>query len=176
LHFATLGIFAYILDGAAWILYFESIVAGPITIVGTLSAAYPALTVLFARFFLNETLLPLQYFGVAAVIIGCLLLSYSPETEHGKKILKRWVPLAAIALVVWGISGGTLFGGGGGGDVFNKEVDTLYWNDKLKTGTDGRLTVPVPVGNTETTWKIVTYVSTDDTKVGQADYDMLVVK
>ena len=48
------GILAYIMDGAGWILYFQSIVAGPITIVGTLSAAYPALVVLFARIFLSD--------------------------------------------------------------------------------------------------------------------------
>ena len=52
-HFLLVGAFAYMLDGAGWILYFESIVAGPITIVGTLSAAYPALTVIFAKFFLH---------------------------------------------------------------------------------------------------------------------------
>ncbi|MEK7287840.1 MAG: hypothetical protein AAB091_04715, partial [Elusimicrobiota bacterium] len=46
-EFMLLGMLAYILDGAGWIMYFESIVAGPITIVGTLSAAYSAPTVLF---------------------------------------------------------------------------------------------------------------------------------
>src|ERR1700733_11169584 len=51
--FLELGVLAYVIDGTGWILYFESIIAGPITIVGTLSAAYPALTVLFARIFLG---------------------------------------------------------------------------------------------------------------------------
>jgi len=50
--FLMSGVFAYILDGLGWVLYFESILLGPITMVGTLSAAYPALTVLLAsRFF-----------------------------------------------------------------------------------------------------------------------------
>lgn len=102
--FAMLGILAYVLDGAAWILYFESIVAGPITIVGTLSAAYPALTVLFARFFLSEALSALQYFGVAIVILGCIGLSYSPPDPSSKIIGRRWIPLAASALVLWGIA------------------------------------------------------------------------
>ena len=38
--FLELGVLAYIIDGTGWILYFESIIAGPITIVGTLSAAF----------------------------------------------------------------------------------------------------------------------------------------
>jgi drug/metabolite transporter (DMT)-like permease len=66
--FLELGVLAYVIDGTGWILYFESIIAGPITIVGTLSAAYPALTVLFARIFLGEQLgamrIPLAFFAL----------------------------------------------------------------------------------------------------------------
>lgn len=100
--FLYYGIFAYILDGTGWILYFLSIVHGPITIVGTLSAAYPALTVLFARVFLGEALVPLQYFGVALVIGGCLGLSYSPPDPNAKITNRRWVLYAGSALVLWG--------------------------------------------------------------------------
>lgn len=100
--FLTAGVLAYVLDGAGWILYFQSIVAGPITIVGTLSAAYPALTVVFARIFLDETLQPLQYAGVALVIAGCLGLSYAPPDPDAKITGKRWIPLAAAALALWG--------------------------------------------------------------------------
>jgi len=60
-HVLAIGVLAYLLDGVGWIMYFLSIISGPITIVGTLSAAYPALTVLFAHWFLGETLSPLQY-------------------------------------------------------------------------------------------------------------------
>jgi uncharacterized membrane protein len=59
-HLFAIGVLAYLLDGAGWIMYFESIIAGPITIVGTLSAAYPALTIVFARWFFGETRSPLQ--------------------------------------------------------------------------------------------------------------------
>jgi len=100
--FLMAGIFAYTLDGAGWILYFKSILRGPITIVGTLSAAYPAITVVLARVFLGEVLVPLQYLGVALVIGGCIGLSYSPENSNLKSIDKSWIPLAASALVLWG--------------------------------------------------------------------------
>lgn len=100
--FLIAGVLAYILDGTGWILYFQSIVAGPITIVGTLSAAYPAFTVLFARIFLGETLMAMQYAGVVLVILGCLGLSYSPAEEGGKPVNRGWIPLAATALVLWG--------------------------------------------------------------------------
>ena len=102
--FMLIGIFAYILDGAGWILYFQSIIHGPITIVGTLSAAYPALTVIWAGIFLNENLLKGQYLGVLIVILCCLGLSYSPSNpndENVKPTNKKWIPLAFFALLLW---------------------------------------------------------------------------
>jgi drug/metabolite transporter (DMT)-like permease len=102
--FLELGILAYIIDGTGWILYFESIIAGPITIVGTLSAAYPALTVVFARIFLGEQLGGLQYAAVTLVIGGCLGLSYSPPDAEAKILSRRWIPLAFLALVCWATS------------------------------------------------------------------------
>jgi bacterial/archaeal transporter family protein len=102
--FLELGVLAYIIDGTGWILYFESIIAGPITIVGTLSAAYPALTVLFARIFLGEQLHALQYAAVMLVIGGCLGLSYSPPDSDIKILSRRWIPLAFLALTCWATS------------------------------------------------------------------------
>ncbi|MBM3274139.1 MAG: EamA family transporter [Candidatus Sericytochromatia bacterium] len=103
--FLGIGIFAFMLDGLGWILYFQSIVYGPITIVGTLSAAYPALTAVFAGVFLGEQLIPLHYGAVAVVIAGCIGLSYDPSgsavSATSQKISRRWIPLAAAALVLW---------------------------------------------------------------------------
>ncbi len=103
-EFLLLGVLSYLLDGAAWILYFESIIAGPVTIVGTLSAAYPALTVVFARVFLGEDLSFLQYGAVSVVIAGCLGLSYSPPEASLKLVNRRWIPLSFAALVLWAAS------------------------------------------------------------------------
>jgi drug/metabolite transporter (DMT)-like permease len=102
--FLTFGVLAYLFDGAAWILYFQSIVLGPVAIVGTLSAAYPALTVVFARVFLHEELAPLQYLGVTLVIGGCLGLSYTPSGGDQQITSRRWIPLSLLALVCWGAS------------------------------------------------------------------------
>ena len=100
-RFLALGVLAYLLDGSAWILYFESIIAGPITIVGTLSAAYPALTVLFARAFLHEQLSLTQYGAVVLVIGGCLGLSYAPPDSRTTFTSRRWIPLSFAALLLW---------------------------------------------------------------------------
>jgi len=95
---------AYLLDGLGWLLYFQAIVYGPIGIVGTLSAAYPALTILFARLFLHEQLTLVQYAGVTLVIGGCIGLSYAPPDPGSRPTGTRWIPLSFIALVLWGCS------------------------------------------------------------------------
>lgn len=103
-QFAFWGLLAYVLDGIAWIFYYQSLTYGPISIVGTLSAAYPALTVIFARTFLGEDLTVAQGLGVAAVLSGCLALAWSPSGSS-MAADSRWKVLAATALVIWGISG-----------------------------------------------------------------------
>ncbi len=105
LSFLAFGVFAYLFDGAAWILYYQSIVEGPVAIVGTLSAAYPALTVVFARIFLHEELSGAQYIAVALVIVSCIGLAWAPSGPGAATQSKRWIPLSLIALVFWGIQG-----------------------------------------------------------------------
>jgi drug/metabolite transporter (DMT)-like permease len=98
----AIGVLAYLLDGAGWIMYFQSIIAGPITIVGTLSAAYPAITIVFAHWFLGETLSPLQYGAVALVIGGCIGLAYQPAHAATRLTGRAWIAYAFLALVLWG--------------------------------------------------------------------------
>lgn len=98
----AIGVLAYLLDGIAWIMYFQSIIAGPITIVGTLSAAYPAVTVVFAHWFLGERLSLLQYGAVTLVIGGCIGLAYQPADAANKVTGRGWIALAMSALVLWG--------------------------------------------------------------------------
>jgi len=102
--FLVYGVLAYLFDGAAWILYFQSVVLGPVAIVGTLSAAYPALTIVFARLFLGEQLTPWQYAAVTLVIAGCLGLSYSPSHGEQQVTSRRWIPFSLLALLCWATS------------------------------------------------------------------------
>ncbi len=103
-QFAFWGMLAYVLDGLAWIFYYQSLTYGPISIVGTLSAAYPAITVLLARAFLGEELTVPQGLGVGVVLLGCLALAWSPADGRGSSN-GRWKLLAGAALVIWGVSG-----------------------------------------------------------------------
>jgi drug/metabolite transporter (DMT)-like permease len=102
-EFAFWGLLAYVLEGSGWIFYYHSLKYGPISIVGTLSAAYPALTVIFARSFLGEELTVMQGLGVAGVLLGCLALAYSPPGAR-TDTQGRWMIFAGTALVLWGMS------------------------------------------------------------------------
>ena len=97
------GILAYVIEGAAWVCYYESVARGPVSIVGTMSAAYAAPNVLFAYLFLGERLLGHQYVGVVFVIVGCVVLGYAPAEEGEEKKGKAWIPLALTALGLWGV-------------------------------------------------------------------------
>jgi len=103
-HFLGFGVLSYLFDGVAWILYFQSVVLGPVAIVGTLSAAYPALTIVFARIFLGEALTALQYVAVTLVIGGGIGLSYAPAGGDTQVTSRRWIPLSLMALVCWASS------------------------------------------------------------------------
>jgi drug/metabolite transporter (DMT)-like permease len=70
--------------------------------VGTLSAAYPAVTIVFAHWFLGETLTPLQYGAVTLVIGGCIGLAYQPADAANKVTGRAWIALAFLALLLWG--------------------------------------------------------------------------
>jgi drug/metabolite transporter (DMT)-like permease len=103
LPFALTALGAYVLDGIGWALYFEAIVSGPIGIIGTLSAAYPMLVVVFARIFLGEQLLPSQNVGVLLTLLGGLGLSYAPPDKDARFTGKAWLVLSLLVVLVWGI-------------------------------------------------------------------------
>ncbi|UCF81609.1 MAG: DMT family transporter [Acidobacteriota bacterium] len=109
-------ILAATLENAAWILSFEALVSGPISIIAPVCAAYPAVTAVLifldARFthLLDETLSPHQYLGVALVVIGCMGIAYEPSTPTEKPArrflgIPIWFIECVLAAILWGIGG-----------------------------------------------------------------------
>ena len=81
-----------------------------------------------------------------------------------------------------------LAGGGGGGDggpstqvvriegeddVRSDFKDTAYWEARLMTDAGGRASVEVPLPDNVTTWRMHSKAATTDTRVGQADADIV---
>jgi len=72
-------------------------------------------------------------------------------------------------------------GGGGGGDfsipiVREEFPDTAYWEARLVTDADGRAQVTVPLPDSLTTWQVEVRGLSADTRVGQAQFEVVTTK
>ncbi|UCE91475.1 MAG: DMT family transporter [Methanobacteriota archaeon] len=106
-HHITLyeGIFASascIVGVSGYLCYFESIMEGQVAIAGTISAAYPALTVIGAVLLLSEALGPLQAIGVAVIIVCVVAISYEPDRTAANALNRRSLLFASAAFFAWG--------------------------------------------------------------------------
>lgn len=86
-----------------FLCFFESLMDGQVAIAGTISAAYPALTVVGALVFLAETLTAAQGLGVAIIIAGVVALSYEPNPGSANATPKRSLIFAFLAFGLWGL-------------------------------------------------------------------------
>ena len=87
----------------AYLCFFEAVVEGQVAIVGTISAAYPSLTVIGALAFLSESLSPMQLVGIAAIIFGIVALSYERNPHSPHSIPRRSLFFALLAFMLWGL-------------------------------------------------------------------------
>ncbi|MEW5748002.1 MAG: EamA family transporter [Candidatus Thermoplasmatota archaeon] len=85
-----------------YLCYFESILEGQVAIVGTISAAYPALVVVGAMLMLSEGLSAAQAIGVVAIIGGVMALSYEPDPGAAHSLSRRSLTFAFLAFFAWG--------------------------------------------------------------------------
>lgn len=67
---AVVGVF----DVMANVAFGIATTSGMLSLVGVLGSLYPVATVLLARFILKEKLLPIQYVGVAAALLGVVAI------------------------------------------------------------------------------------------------------
>jgi len=86
-----------------FLCFFESMMEGQVAIAGTISAAYPALTVVGALVLLSETLSSMQAFGVVAIIVGVVALSYEPNPGSLTATPRRSIIFALLAFGLWGL-------------------------------------------------------------------------
>jgi transporter family protein len=100
-EYGALGLVSAFVGMIAYICFYESMVDGQVAVLGTISAAYPALTVIGALVFLSETLTTSQALGLVGVMLGILALSYEqPNQQHA--LPKRSLFFALLAFLLWG--------------------------------------------------------------------------
>ncbi len=88
---------------AGYVLYFEALLRGNVSVVATITAGSPIITILGAIAFLNEPPTLAQAVGMALLIAVILILSYEPIGKDWKVPVA--VTLSIAILVLWGIWG-----------------------------------------------------------------------
>lgn len=83
---------------------YEGIRVGNASLVGTIGAAFAALTVVLSVIFLNDKLSPFQTFSIVIIFIGLILSSLELRSLNLKSIFAdKGVPYGLVAMVLWGI-------------------------------------------------------------------------
>jgi drug/metabolite transporter (DMT)-like permease len=103
LTYFVLAIASAIFGVAAYVCFFESVMEGQVAIVGTISAAYPCLTVIGALAFMSESPTGTQLIGVAAIILGIVALTYEPNSNSRSAVPTRSLVFALLAFALWGL-------------------------------------------------------------------------
>ncbi len=101
---ALLGTTAGIAGMLGYFIYYEAISRGTVSRIGTITAAYPAVTVIMALAILAEALTPLQAIGVVLVLASVILLSHAERREVGEAKALVTV-LVLLAFLFWGVWG-----------------------------------------------------------------------
>ncbi len=86
-----------------YILYFEALLRGNVSVVATITAGSPIITILGAVAFLGEVPTLQEAVGMALLVAVILILSYEPVGRDWK--VPAVVTLSVIILVLWGIWG-----------------------------------------------------------------------
>jgi drug/metabolite transporter (DMT)-like permease len=93
---------ATFLSSIGYIFFYEAVERQKISIVGTVTAAYPFITVILAVPLLNEPLTLLQISAVAMIVASVSVLSYAPGTQNLQN--RSWLLFAILCFTMWGIS------------------------------------------------------------------------
>ncbi len=93
---ATVGILGYI-------LYFEALLRGNVSVVATITAGSPIITILGAIAFLGETPTLAEAVGMALLVAVILILSHEPVGQEWK--VRVAVMMSVAILFLWGIWG-----------------------------------------------------------------------
>jgi drug/metabolite transporter (DMT)-like permease len=105
---ASLGTYAYATGAAAvgitgYVLYYEALLRGNVSVVATITAGSPIITILGAVAFLGEVPTLAEASGMALLVAVILILSYEPVGRDWK--VPVVVTLSVVILVLWGIWG-----------------------------------------------------------------------
>jgi len=87
-------------------IYLEALEKGAVTMVGSITAAFPAITALLAITFLGESVQPVNGLGIALIIGSMVALSFvHGDSSKGSGFSRAALVLSVAVLVIWGVGG-----------------------------------------------------------------------
>ena len=102
--FALVAAFLAALTGTVgYVFYYEGILVGSVGLMGTVTAAYPAPTILLSLWLLGESISAWQAAGIVLVLLCVLVLTREPS--RGSPSGARPVVFALLAFLSWGLWG-----------------------------------------------------------------------
>ncbi|HUK51466.1 MAG TPA: EamA family transporter [Terriglobales bacterium] len=101
----AIGLASAFVGMVAYVCFYESMVEGQVAILGTISAAYPAISIVGALLLLSEKLTTYEALSLIAIMSGILALSYERSPDSPYKIPKRSLIFALLAFLLWGFWG-----------------------------------------------------------------------
>jgi len=105
-EYIIFGLVAALLGRAGYYTYLEALERGPVMIVGSITAAYPAIITVLAITLLGESLTSVQAAGVSLVIVSMIGLSFSHGSSNsGTSFTRLSLTLSIVTLVLWGVWG-----------------------------------------------------------------------
>lgn len=99
-----LGLAAGITGMLGFVAYYETIARGTISRVGTIIAAYPAITVILALIFLGESITPTQGLGVVLLLSSAVLLGRTEQQTSGAGG-RALTLMVLVSFLLWGVWG-----------------------------------------------------------------------
>jgi transporter family protein len=79
--FIALSLCGNLVNGFAWLFYYKALESGKVSLVGSVTAGYPALTVVLALLFLHEHVVWYQALGIVMVIGSGVLVALGPTED-----------------------------------------------------------------------------------------------
>jgi drug/metabolite transporter (DMT)-like permease len=105
-EYIVYGLIGAVTARGGYYLFLESLEKGSVTMVGSITAAFPAITAALAVTLLGENLNAVNAVGVATIIASMVALSYSHSNSSEASGFPRAALVLSIAvLLIWGFGG-----------------------------------------------------------------------
>lgn len=106
LEYVLYGLIGASTARGGYYIYLEALERGAVSMVGSISAAFPALTAILAVTLLGEDITVLNGVGISVIIVSMVALSFSHGKIEGDSTFSRTSLLLSLStFFIWGVGG-----------------------------------------------------------------------